>query len=129
MAQEITSPLYGQQVSDPDGAQAAADQTGTSSTLDFGSGKPRNRIQVHLFQKTFTAGTGANRPQYQIQVADDTGFATNLRRIGFLEMPRFSNCSEYRHCYVPDRSSRYCRIVPTLDGTDTINYDVKVLGS
>lgn len=127
MAQEITGPSYGLQVSDFDGEQTAADQTGTSSTLDFSSG--RNWFAVRLYQKTFTAGTGTNRPQYQIQVADDSSFATNLRRIAFFEMPRASRASEFKLRMAPDGAKRYCRIVPTLDGTDSVTYDVKVVGS
>lgn len=126
MAQEITTSDYGTMVSDPDGSAALADQTGTSTTIDFGENKPRTWFSVRLYQKTFTAGTGANRPNYQVQVDSATGFATDMHRIGFLEMPRANDCTEFRMCFSPANAFRYLRIVPTLDGTDTINYDVKV---
>lgn len=127
MAQEITGALDGLQVSDFDGRQTAADQTATSSTLDFT--RPRNSFMVTLYQKTFTAGTGTALPRYEFQVADDSAFTTNLRRIALRHMSRANRCVEAMRCQCPDGAKRYGRVVPTLDGTDATNYDVVVTGS
>lgn len=127
MAQEITTPSGGSQLSDPDGLQTVADQTGTSSTMDFTN--PKNWFEVRIAQKTFTAGTGTALPRYRVDVADDSAFTTNVRRIASIAMERSSNSSEYRRCFPYDGAKRYLRIVPVLDGTDAVNYDAKVVGS
>lgn len=127
MGQEIVTSNLPGSVSDPDGSQSAADQTGTSSTLDFVN--PRTWFDVRIAQKTFTAGTGTALPRYRVDVADDSAFSTNLRRIGSLQFERSSNQTHFQRCFVYDGAKRYCRIVPVLDGTDTVNYDVKVQAS
>lgn len=127
MAQEITTSNWGSTVTDPDGVQSAADQTGTSSTLDFVTA--RTWFEVRLALKTFTAGTGTALPRFRIQTDSDTGFATNLRTIGTIQCERLSTQSQFMRCSIYDRAQRYLRVVPVLDGTDTVNYDVKVQAS
>ena len=127
MAQEITGANAGLQVTDFDGRQTAADQTTTTGALDHA--RPRQSFEVTVYQKTFTAGTGTLRPYYELQVADDSAFTSNLRRFGLGTAPRASRSVLCGKCYAPDGGKRYSRIVPTLDGTDTVNFDVVVSGS
>lgn len=127
MAQEITGPFGGLNVAESDGEQTAADQTTTSSTLNFV--RPRSTFDVLIYQKTFTSGTGTAGPQFEFQVADDSAFTTNLRRIGLRTMSRASRTSELFRCVAPDGAKQYGRVVPTMSGTDATNYDVKVRAS
>lgn len=124
MAQAITAPMRGAFVAPPGNNNNLADQTGT--TANFAPTNAFTYVCAQIALKTFTAGTGTARPIFEIQAADDSAYTSNVRKIALAQCARTSNTHLYLEGMCLDGSKANVRVVPTLDGTDSITYDVKV---
>ena len=123
MAQTITAPQWAQYLTGSTQKQTYADTTGTAAA--FTPGNKFNFVVARIAQKTFTAGTGTALPRYVVQASDDS--FTTIYRIGSLALERNSNAHGMVLCAALTGAKTAVRIVPTLDGTDTVTYDADVV--
>mgnify|MGYP001615675602 CR=1 FL=1 len=121
MAQTIVAPKLGNFISGPGQVEGLADQTTT--TANFAPTNAFVNVTVQIAQKTFVAGTGTALPRYRIQVADDSAFTTNARTIGTAYAERADNSHIMLTGMCLDGAKDNVRIVPVLDGTDTVTFD------
>jgi hypothetical protein len=143
MAQAITVPLYGHFIHGPGMVIALADQTTTTASQQFvGSGGKlisANWLEVMIYMKTFVVGTGTVYPMFTLEVADNTGFTTNRRRIAQVQpvlaeaiaaipgsLPPMS-LSMRGGC--PDGAKNFVRLFCTTNGTSSMTYDVVFAGA
>lgn len=102
-----------------------ADQTATSSTITFIA--PVRAVRGMVWCKSFTAGSGTVGPIWEIQVADNSGFSTNVRTIAIAQGPRAVHALRDLSGVVPDNSlAQWCKIKVTFSGTDTATFDAVI---
>jgi hypothetical protein len=143
MAQAITVPLYGHFIHGPGMVMALADQTTTTASQQFvGSGGKliaANWLDLIVYLKTFVVGTGTVYPIFTLEVADNTAFTTNRRRIAQYQ-PGLSEAiaaipgtlpplSFTVRGACPDGAKNFWRLFCTLSGTSSMTYDVIAAGA
>jgi hypothetical protein len=143
MAQTITAPLYGHFIHGPGMVITLADQTATTASQQFvGTGGRligATWLSVIVVLKTFVVGTGTVYPIFTLEVADNTGFTTNRRRIAQVQ-PSLSEAiaaipgavpiwSAVMTGPCPDGSKNFTRIFVTTNGTSTCVYDAVIAGA
>lgn len=102
-----------------------ADQTATTSTITFIA--PVMAVRGLIWMKSFTGGTGTVGPIWEIQVADNPGFSTNVRTIAVAQGPRAVHAINDLAGVVPDnRLAQWCKIKVTFSGTDTGTFDAVI---
>ncbi len=104
-----------------------ADQTATSGAQ--AAPTPLRVWRAIIYQKAFTAGTGTVGPIYAIEVADDSAFTSNVRRIAHVQVNRADEQTALLIGMTPFAAGQqYARIVLTLNGTDAATYDALLEG-
>lgn len=121
MAQAINSPLYGHFITPPGNHFSVPDQTATSGAQELAY-KAR-WFAAMIYQKAFTPGTGTARVLYRIEVADDSGFTSNVRTIANGTLARAAQEALFLVGFSPDNPKKYVRVGITEDGTDAATYD------
>lgn len=133
MAQEIVASLFGHFIAGPGMKIEFADQTATATGLQFGSGGAGGPdratwILAMIYQKAFTAGTGTADVLYDVEVADDLAFTSNVRSVGRVPMARADEQTQFVQGFAPVGAQKFVRIKQAKDGTDAATYDAIVVG-
>jgi hypothetical protein len=100
-----------------------ADLAATSGSQLAGFGISHARALIN--QKGFGSGNGSVGPIYELQVAADSAFTSNVRVVDEVTMLRTGrNQTAVLYGPVPDvQTNTYVRIAITLSGTDAITAD------
>jgi hypothetical protein len=104
-----------------------ADQNvSTSPVMQAPSGIAFGRAVIR--QKNFTSGSGTVGPTYELQVAYDSGFTSQLRTIAQAVAGRTGRDQTFLlQGVVPDMQSlTFGRVALTKSGTDDVTYDALV---
>jgi len=133
MAQTIIAPnidLYGVDWSNMPGNRfTAADQTATTSLITFIS--PVRNVRALVWLKAYTKSSGTIGPIFQIKVADNSGFSTNVRAIA-TGIANDASATGQLGCLtlmgtVPDNFlAAWCKIFVTFSASDSGTFDVVV---
>lgn len=99
-----------------------ADQGAASPAQDAGA---KSKVwRAFIYQKAFTAGTGTNPPIYSIEVADDSGFTSNVRAIASGVVKRADEQTLMLVGETPfEAGQQFGRVNVAEDGTDAATYD------
>jgi hypothetical protein len=143
MAMQLTAPLHGDFISGPGMVIPLADQTATTASQQFvGSGGRlilAKWVSAIVMLKTFVVGTGTVYPIFALETADDTGFATNKRRVAGWQ-PLLQEAvaaipgtnpimSFFMEGPNPDGGKNWIRIAVTFNGTSSGTFDTIITGA
>lgn len=99
-----------------------ADQAGTTAAQD--AVVKVGNVQAIILQKTFTSGSGSDDPVYTIEMADDSGFTTNVVELGSVVVRRGSNqVGEIQSTFNPNGPQEFIRVRQDMSGTDSATFD------
>jgi hypothetical protein len=91
---------------------------------------PVRAVRAVIWSKTFTRGTGTIGPLFEIQVADNSGFTTNVRTIASAYSSQAATgalWASYINGVVPDNLlAQWCKIKVTYSGSDTGTFDINL---
>lgn len=109
----------------PGNRTSLPDQTATTAVQAFVA--PVRVVRAVIALKTFTRGTGTVGPIFEIQMADNAGFTTNVRSIATANT-NASATGAIIHFYMngvvlDNLLAQWCKIKVTFSGTDSGTFD------